>query len=160
MLQEIPLYGLYKPSCYKYWLLWAYLCVGSTLRLVDWEDWPNKSVQAAVRVLTTQNGMMPAEISLWMCCLWKLLDPSLMLSETHHGACWFLVLLRRTPVEINARYSLWLALSSLLELQSYPQLVVASAESGYAWEGLSCAPRLTSSSTKLEGRSAYGPKHS
>ena len=95
MVQKCPLCKVCGPSCCN----WALIAIGPFMHGINpqagwlWgptlttacellcRSWPHK-------VESSQQGLGPAEMSLWICCLQILLDPVLMLSEAGHWVCW------------------------------------------------------------------------
>lgn len=153
VLQEFLLYGLSGASCYNWFLI-----------AIDYEAqfWPLRaSCYAGAEFHQAEiasAGFGTCRISLWICCLWSLLDSALMWFEDCQG-CAVLGLLGWTVVQASVRSCVWLALSNLFVTTSDPHFVATSARPRGAWGGLCCIPWLVSASTEPGGRSANIPRY-
>ena len=97
-----------------------------------------------------QQVLVPAEISLWICCT---------------GSCsdvfrsWPLSVLVLRPLGRGSGTAYGWLWATRLELQSGPWFVAASAGPRYVQEGPCCAPRLAFTSTGPGGRTAEVPRN-
>ena len=115
----IPLCGLCDPSVViESWVILSHSCLGSALSLVNCVDQSQPQCMSCCAGVNhsqqnlPQQGLMPADISLWICHLWNILA---LLWCCWSWALGVLVLghLGGTVVHTSIRHCLWLVLGNL-----------------------------------------------
>ena len=147
------------PVVIESWLLLAHSWVGLTLRMAAYKAQPWPQCARCCAAATPQSGIHLSRVWClgyipWICCLWSLLDPALMLSEAGHWVCLFWAFCegpqRRPVLDIACDWP-WATYLALQAIQSLCCFLWAEC----AWKEPSCVPRQAFS--RSWGRSGKVP---